>query len=547
MAITQEDCISAHRVEKKWKTPTGPSIAQPPRYRLVQNTATRAPPRNNIPGRWVAQPPQQARFNRPPTPQPQQQQQQGLRPSFPPSNQGNNNYRCFNYGSPSHFIKDFPQPRRSFQEQTSNPSSKGKKQMVQVSQGRVNFTTLSELPEGAPIMMGTFSINHQPVIIFFDSGATHSFISSKCGTKVSLDLYPTNGAYMIATPGGKISSNQVCRSVPIQMGRNLVRTDILLLDLEGMDVLLGMDWMTRHRVSLDIPSRAMEIDSPDHEPTILYLPQREYNNSCAYAIEGIKLKDIPIVCEYPDVFPDDLPRMPLDRDIEFIIELQPGTAPLSKRPYSMPPNELAELKIQLQDLLDKGYIRPSASPWGCPALFVKKKDNSLRLCVDYCPLNAVTIKNKYPLPRIDILFDQLAGAKVFSKIDLRSGYHQIKIRSSDIPKTAFSTRYGLYEYLVMSFGLTNAPAYFMYLMNSIFMQELDEFFVVFIDDILIYSKNPEDHAKHLHVVLQKLRDHHLYAKFSKCEFWLDTVKFLGHTISSDGISVDPSKVQEVMD
>jgi hypothetical protein len=151
--------------------------------------------------------------------------------------------------------------------------------------------------------------------------------------------------------------------------------------------------------------------------------------------------------------------MPPDRDIEFSIELQPGTAPISKRSYRMPPNELAELKIQLQDLLDKGFIRPSASPWGCPALFVKKKDNSLRLCVDYHPLNAGTIKNKYPLPRIDILFDQLAGAKVFSKIDLRSGYHQIKIRPSDIPKMAFSTRYGLYEYLVMSFGLTNAPAY----------------------------------------------------------------------------------------
>jgi hypothetical protein len=178
---------------------------------------------------------------------------------------------------------------------------------------------------------------------------------------------------------------------------------------------------------------------------------------------------------------------------------------------------------------------------------VKKKDNSLRLCVDYRPLNAVTIKNKYPLPRIDILFDQLAGAKVFSKIDLRSGYHQIKIRSIDIPKTAFSSRYGLYEYLVMSFGLTNAPAYFMYLMNSVLMQELDKFVVVFIDDILIYSKNPEDHRNHLRIVLQRLRDHHLYAKFSKCEFWLDTVKFLGHTISSNGISVDPSKVQEVMD
>jgi hypothetical protein len=305
--------------------------------------------------------------------------------------------------------------------------------------------------------------------------------------------------------------------------------------------------MTEHRVRLDISSRIIEIDSPYHEAITLYLPQPECLHPCTYAITDIKVKDIPIVCEYPDVFPDDLPGMPPDRDIEFIIELQPGTAPISKRPYRMPPNELAELKIQLQDLLDKGYIRPSVSPWGCSALFVKKKDDSLRLCVDYRPLNAVTIKNKYPLPRIDILFDQLAGAKVFSKIDLRSGYHQIKIRPSDIPKTAFSTRYGLYEYLVMSFGLTNAPAYFMYLMNSVFMPELDKFVVVFIDDILIYSKTKEDHAKHLRVVLQRLRDHRLYAKFSKCEFWLDSVKFLGHTISSQGISVDPTKVQEVMD
>jgi hypothetical protein len=158
----------------------------------------------------------------------------------------------------------------------------------------------------------------------------------------------------------------------------------------------------------------------------------------------------------------------------------------------------------------------------------------LRLCVDYRPLNAITIKNKYPLPRIDVLFDQLARAKVFSKIDLRLGYHQIKIRTCDIPKTAFSPRYGLYEYLVMSFGLTNTPAYFMYLMNSVFMTELDKFAVVFIDDILVYSKNEEEHAEHLRIVLQRLRDHKLYAKFSKCEFWLDSVKFLGHTISNEG-------------
>jgi hypothetical protein len=394
-----------------------------------------------VPERWVARPPQQARFNRPPTPQPQQQQQQGPRPSFPPANQGNSNYRCFNSGSPSHFIKDCPQPRKSFQGQTSNPTNKGKgkRQVVQVRQGRVNLATLSELPEGKPIMMGTFSIHHYPIVILFDTGATHSFISTKFGTKMGLDIYPTEGDYKIITPGGKVISNQICRKVPLQLGSQLVKTDLLLLDLEGMDVLLGMNWMTQHRVFLDISSQIVEIDSPEYEPAILYLPQQQYLNPCTYAATGIKLEDIPIVCEYPDVFPDDLPGMPPDRDIEFIIELQPGTAPISKKSYRMPPNELVKLKIQLQDLLDKGFIRPSASPWGCPALFVKKKDNSLRLCVDYHPLNAVTIKNKYPLPRIDILFDQLAGAKVFSKTDLRSGYHQIKIRPSDIPKTAFST------------------------------------------------------------------------------------------------------------
>ena len=164
------------------------------------------------------------------------------------------------------------------------------------------------------------------------------------------------------------------------------------------------------------------------------------------------------------------------------------------------------------------------------------------MCVDYHPLNKVTVKNKYPLPRIDILFDQLSGARYFSKIDLRLGYHQIKIRKEDIPKTAFSTRYGLYEFTVMSFGLTNAPAYFMYLMNSIFMGELDVFVIIFIDNILMYSKTQEDHARHIHIVLQKLREHRLYAKFSKCEFWLEEVSFLGHILSKYGIVVDPSKV-----
>jgi hypothetical protein len=197
-------------------------------------------------------------------------------------------------------------------------------------------------------------------------------------------------------------------------------------------------------------------------------------------------------------------------------------------------------------LQDAGYIHPSSSPWGAPILFVQKKDGSQRMCVDYRSLNDVTIKNKYPLPRIEDLFDQMRGARVFSKIDLRSGYHQMKIRSYDIPKTAFSTRYGLYEFTVMSFGLTNAPAYFMNLMNKVFMEYLEKFIVVFIDDILIYSKNDSDHKEHLRVVLQKLRDNQLYAKYSKCEYWLDEVPFLEHIISNGGISVDPAKVREII-
>jgi hypothetical protein len=264
-------------------------------------------------------------------------------------------------------------------------------------------------------------------------------------------------------------------------------------------------------------------------------------------VAALNLEDILVVCEFSDVFLEDLPSMSQDQDVEFTIELQPGTTSISRRPYKMTPKELAELKVQFKEPLDKGYIHPSSSPWGCPALFVKKNDQSLRLCVDYRPLNAITIKNKYHFPRIDILFYQLDGAKVFSMVDLHSVYHQLKIHPKDVPKTAFSTRYGLYEYLVMSFRLNNAPAHFMYLMNFRFMSELDKFVVIFIDDILIYSKNEEEHEKHLRIILQRLREHQLYAKFSKCAFWLKDVPFLGHVISAEGIVVDPSKVQEVLD
>ncbi|KAL0546548.1 hypothetical protein IC582_016459 [Cucumis melo] len=229
----------------------------------------------------------------------------------------------------------------------------------------------------------------------------------------------------------------------------------------------------------------------------------------------VSLSSEPVVRDYPDVFLEELSELPPHREIEFAIELEPGTVPISRAPYRMAPAELKELKVQLQELLDKGFIRPSVSPWGAPVLFVKKKDGSMRLCIDYRELNKVTVNNRYPLPRIDDLFDQLQGATVFSKIDLRSGYHQLRIKDGDVPKTAFRSRYGHYEFIVMSFGLTNAPAVFMDLMNRVFREFLDTFMIVFIDDILIYSKTEAEHEEHLCMVLHTLRDNKLYAKFSK--------------------------------
>ena len=249
---------------------------------------------------------------------------------------------------------------------------------------------------------------------------------------------------------------------------------------------------------------------------------------------GSRLEDILIVIEFPDVFPE-----PSNREIDIQIELAPRTEPISKAPYRMAPLELKESKVQMEELVSKGFFRLSTLPWGAPVLFVKKNDGSLRLCIDYRELNKVTIHNQYLLPRIDDLFYQLSGVRVFPKIDLRSGYHQLKIRSEDVPKTAFRTQYGDYEFLVMPFGLTNAPDAFMGLMNRIFQPYLDQFVIVFIDDILIYSGSKEDHEKYLRVVLQIPREYQLYAKLSKCQFWLDSVAFLGHVISAERVSIDP--------
>ncbi|GJZ43964.1 putative reverse transcriptase domain-containing protein [Tanacetum coccineum] len=258
-----------------------------------------------------------------------------------------------------------------------------------------------------------------------------------------------------------------------------------------------------------------------------------------------KREELIMVRDFPKVFPDDLSGLPPIREIEFRIELVPRAILVAKSPYRLAPSEMEELSGQLRELQDKCFIRPSSSPWGAPVMFVKEKDGSFRMCIDYKELKKLTIKNCYPLLRIDNLFDQLQSSQYFSKIDLRSRYHQLRVHEDDILKTAFRTRYGHFEFTVMPFGLTNSPAVFMDLMNRVCRPYLDKFVIVFIEDILVYSKTREEHEVHLRLVLELLKKEKLYAKFSKCEFWLREVHFLGHVINGNGIHVDPSKIEAV--
>jgi hypothetical protein len=310
-----------------------------------------------------------------------------------------------------------------------------------------------------------FLVNSIPARVLFDSGASHSFVTEHFAKKRKLESTMMTRAMLVQIPGSVMKTKDNCVDVPVDIHRVSFRANLIILGTKGLDVVLGMDWMSKYQGHIDCAGKSIAVTNRDgiRIEHIATMP------SCkAYykkSISGPTLDQVPVVYEYPDVFPEELPGMPPDRDIEFIIELVPGTAPIVQRAYLRNPQELEELKRQLANMLSKGLIRPSVSPWGSPILFVDKRDGTIRLCVDYHKLNEVTIKSKYPLPKIEDLFDQLNGAKVFSKIDLCTGYHQLKVRESDIPKTTFTTRYGLFEYTMMSFGLTNAPTYFMNLMN----------------------------------------------------------------------------------
>ena len=484
---------------------------------------------------------------------------------------------CLYCGKMGHFIRDCRKKAADDLKRTGNVSQPPRpphqqQQRAQPSSGRepgrVYAATVDQLTKG-DLVQGTILVADQAAFALFDCGATHSFVSEKFVKQLHITVKPLDNALDVYNPVGK---NTVCTTyipeLDVVVAERHLPACAILLEMTEFDVILGMDWLHKYHAKIFCRDGKIVLSPPGSPRVEFRIPrpvrasrmisalkaQNFLRKGCtAFLVSVIQSDPMPIpiseldvVRDYPDVFPKELSGLPPSREVEFNIELLPGTTPISKAPYRMAPAELEELKKQLQELLDQGFIRPSVSPWGAPVLFVKKKDGTLRLCIDYRMLNQATIKNKYPLPRIEDLFDQLQKAKVFSKIDLRSGYHQLRIRNDDIPKTAFRTRYGHYEFTVMPFGLTNAPAAFMDLMNRVFKPFLDTFVIVFIDDILVYSESREQHREHLTIVLETLRKERLYAKFSKCEFWLEEVMFLGHVISKEGVSVDPAKVEAVL-
>ncbi|GJR81489.1 putative reverse transcriptase domain-containing protein [Tanacetum coccineum] len=383
------------------------------------------------------------------------------------------------------------------------------------------------------VITGTFLLNNRYAIILFDTGADMSFVSNTFSTMINITPTTLKRHYNVELADGKIIGvNTIIRGCTLNFMNHPFNIDLMPVPLGSFDVIIGMDWLTKYHGVIICDKKIVRV--PFGRDMLIF--QGNGNNQREESRLNI------ISCNKAQEY-----LSKGSRQAEFQIDLVPGDAPVARAPYRLAPSEMKELAEQLQELSDKGFIRPSSSSWGDPVLFVKKKDGSFRMCIDYRELNKLTVKNRYPLPRIDDLFDQLQGSSIYSKIDLRSGYHQLRVREEDIPKTAFRTRYGHYEFQVMPFGLTNAPAVFMDLMNRVCKPYLDKFVIVFIDDILIYSKSKEEHEEHLKLILELLKKEELYAKFSKCEFWIPKVQFLGHVIDSKGIHVDPAKIESVKD
>jgi hypothetical protein len=416
-------------------------------------------------------------------------------------------------------------------------------------------------------------------VALLDTGSMGNFISAKFLEDNHLKFTKTACPIKVTMADGTSYSTHATFSATLNLGGLLEKLQFTVLPVKMCyPVILGLPWFKCHQASINWSRGLVSLHHQGRRTNLPVLPGRnawplvlsaaqfEQEIAGADAFFAVFIQDAAekqeaseqdaayaarteaILAEYADVFPDKLPPgLPPERAVDHAIELEPGHPPPVNKTYALSGAELAELRKQLEEMLDQGFIRPSVSPYGAPILFVKKKEGSLRMCVDYRGLNKITVKNKYPLPRIDELLDRISGAQYFTKLDLAKGYHQIRIVDQDIPKTAFRTRYGHFEFTVLPFGLTNAPATFMRMVNDIFQPYLDQFVIIFIDDFLIFSRTIEEHEQHIRAILDLLRKHKLYAQRKKCAFFQRKVEFLGHTITSEGVGPEQHKIDAVRD
>ncbi|GKB37683.1 putative reverse transcriptase domain-containing protein, partial [Tanacetum coccineum] len=444
---------------------------------------------------------------------------------------------CYECGRPRHFRKDCPKLKNQNRENQKRNESGNKTGGNEATMK--TYAIGGGINPDSNVVTGTFLLNNCYASMLFDLGPDRSFVSTIFSALLDVAPSTLDTSYAVELVDGRIlETNLVLRGCTLGLLGHPFDIDLMVIELGSFDVIIGMDWLAKYHALIVCDEKVVHIPYGDE---VLIIQGNNYDGgsklniiSCTrtqkYIQKGCqvylaqvtskkaedkseekRLEDVPIVREFPEVFPEDLPGLPPARQVEFQIDLVPGAAPIARAPYRLTPAEMQELSTQLQELSERGCIRPSSSPWGAPVLFDKKKDGSFRMCIDYRELNKLTVKNRYLLSRIDDLFDQLQGSRVYSKIDLRSGYHQLRVCEEDISKTAFRTRYGHYEFQVMPFGLTNAPTVFMDLMNQVCKPYLDRFVIVFIDDILIYSKSRKEHEGHLKLILKLLKEEELYA------------------------------------
>ncbi|KAJ0430223.1 putative nucleotidyltransferase, Ribonuclease H [Helianthus annuus] len=413
-------------------------------------------------------------------------------------------------------------------------------------------------------------VQGKPVQILLDGGSTHCFVQTRVASFLNFPIETISPFHVLVGSGEKLLCSGIAKNIEVVVQDQSIFVDFYVLPLQGWDMVLGVSWLsTLGPVITDYGQGIFEFNLGDkrvvwkgdlnntaHEIQFNGLRRLAHTNGIG-AMFHLQLLDPSspvsptyppdldkVLAEFTDVFQPPT-GLPPSRNQDHRIQLLPYSNPVSVKPYRYPHFQKQEIERLVADMLQQGIIKPSTSPFSSPVLLVRKKDGTWRFCVDYRALNSITVPDRFPIPSIDELFDELFGAQYFSKLDLLAGYHQIRVHSDDTIKTAFRTHDGHYEFLVMPFGLTNAPSTFQRLMNDIFRPYLRSFVLVFFDDILVYSRSWEDHLHHIRVVLQTLREHRLVAKLSKCVFGQTSIGYLGHVISHRGVAVDPEKIQAI--